>query len=191
MAFVHAVGDLGPWKMTDAGPLVAVFGVGGVEADLQAERLFLWLFLEEIDGPVPEDLGFVALGAVCHFLEVGPAGDFSTHVPHESGGLGCYVDVLLAQVPRTIAGRFENGKIGVPTERWIQGARGDPIEMLAFVGTGEEAGSSHPAGGGGDKGVFKSYSLVGKPINMGSFNNGMPGASKGCLLYTSPSPRDS
>ena len=67
LAFVHAVGDFRPWEMTDAGPLVAVFGVGGVEADLQAEGLILWLFLEEIDGPVPKDLGFVALGAVCHF----------------------------------------------------------------------------------------------------------------------------
>ena len=80
-----------------------------------------------------------------------------------------------------IASRFENGKIGALTEGRIQRTRGDPIEMLAFVGTGEEAGSPHPAGGGGDKGVFKSHSLVGKPINMGSFNNRMPGASKGVV----------
>ena len=76
-----------------------------------------------------------------------------------------------------IACRFENGKKGALTERGIQGTRGDSIEMLAFIGTGEEAGPSHPTGGGRDEGVFKSHSLIGKPIDVGGFDNGMPGAS--------------
>ena len=60
LVFVHTVCDLGPWEMTDSGPLVSVFGVGGVEADLQAEGLFLWLLLEEIDRPSPRGSGFRA-----------------------------------------------------------------------------------------------------------------------------------
>tara|TARA_B100000959_G_scaffold252577_1_gene282763 strand:+ start:180 stop:740 length:561 start_codon:yes stop_codon:yes gene_type:complete len=167
--------------MTDTGPLVTVFGVGGVEADLQAEGLIFWLFLEEIDGPVSEDLGLVALGAIFHFLEVGPAGDFSTHVPHEFGGLGCYVDVLFAKVAGAVACRFENGKIGALTECWLQGPRDDPIEMLAFIGTGEEAGSAYPAGGGGYESVLEAHSLVCQSIDVGGFDNRMPCASKGMV----------
>ena len=167
--------------MADSGPLVSVFGVGLVEADLQAEGLAFGLFLEEIDRPVPKDLGFVTHRSIGLFFKKRPAKDFLAHVPHESGGIGCYVDVLLTKMTGAVACRFENGKIGTLTEGRVQGPRGDPIEMLAFVGTGEETRPSHPTGGGGDKGVFKSYSLVCKPINMGSFNNRMPGASKGMV----------
>jgi hypothetical protein len=89
--------------------------------------------------------------------------------------------MLLAQVTGAITSRFENGKIGALTERWIQGARSDSIEMLAFIGTGEEAGPSHPAGGGGDKSVLKADSFASQPIDVGGFHNGMPGAPEGMV----------
>ena len=167
--------------MSDTRSLVAIFSMRGVEADLQAEGLIFWLFLEKIDGPVPKDLGFVPHRSIGLFFKKRAAKDFLAHIPHESGGIACYVDVLLTKMTGAIACRFENGKIRALTECWIQGTRGDPIEMLAFVGTGKEAGSSHPAGGGGHKGVFEAHTLVCKPINMRSFHYRMPGTSKGMV----------
>ena len=177
MALVHAVGDLGPWIMSDAWPLVAVFGMSGVETDLQAEGPIFRLLLEEIDRPVSENLGFVTHRSIGLFFEKRLPSDPFPHVPHESGGFACNADVFLAKVSGAIACRFENGKIRALAERRVQGARSNPIEMLAFIGTGEEAGPSHPTGGGRDEGVFKSHSLIGKPIDVGGFDNGMPGAS--------------
>jgi hypothetical protein len=86
--------------------------------------------------------------------------------------------VLLAKVPSTIAGRFENGKIGTLTEGRIQRTRGDPIEMLAFIGAGEEAGPSHPTGGGRDEGILEADPLASQPVDVWGFDNGMPGASQ-------------
>ena len=121
--------------MSDAGPLVAVFGMSGVEADLQAEGLIFWLFLQEINRPVPEDLGFVTHRSIGLFFKKRLTSDSLPHVPHESGGFACNADVFLAKVSGAIACRFENGKIGILTEFWIQWTWSDPIEMLAFVAT--------------------------------------------------------
>ena len=41
LVLVHPVGDFRPGEVTDAGALVSVFGVGGIEAELQAEGLIL------------------------------------------------------------------------------------------------------------------------------------------------------
>ena len=72
--------------MADAGAPVAIFRMGGVETDLQAKRLIFWLFGQEVDAPIAENLGFVPLCSVGLILEVGPATDSLTHVPHRSGG---------------------------------------------------------------------------------------------------------
>ena len=45
LVFVHPVGDLRPWEMSDTRSLVAIFSMRGVEADLQAEGLIFGLFL--------------------------------------------------------------------------------------------------------------------------------------------------
>ena len=136
LAFVHAVGDLGPWIMSDAGPLVSVFGMSGVEADLQAEGLIFRLFLEEVDRPVSENLGFMTHRSIGLFFEKRLPSDSLPDIPHESGGIACNADMFLAKVSGAIACRFENSKIGRFTKRRIQGAGGNSIEVLAFVGTG-------------------------------------------------------
>ena len=85
--------------------------------------------------------------------------------------------MFLAKMTSAVACRFENGKIRALTERRVQGARGDPIEMLAFVGTGEEAGPSNPTGGGRDECILEADPLAGQPVYVWGFDNGMPGAS--------------
>jgi len=72
---------------------------------------------------------------------------------------------------------FENGKIGALTECWIQGTRGDPIEMLAFVGAGEETGPPHPTGGGRDECILEADPLASQPVYVWGFDNRMSGAS--------------
>ena len=85
--------------------------------------------------------------------------------------------MLLTKMTGAIACRFENGKIGTLAESRIQGARSDPIEMLAFVGTGEEAGPSYPTGGGRDECILEADPLPSQPVYVWGFDNGMPGAS--------------
>ena len=79
---VHSVRHLWPGVVTDARSLVAVLGVRGVEADLQAERSILRLLFQKLDSPVAEDLRFVALTAVVLLLEIGIAAQLATHVEH-------------------------------------------------------------------------------------------------------------
>ena len=94
LAFVHAVGDLGPWIMSDARPLVAVFGMSGVETDLQAEGLIFRLLLEEIDRPVSrESYKSVTRRSIGLFFEKRLPTDSLPHgLPHESGGFACNAD---------------------------------------------------------------------------------------------------
>ena len=82
LVLIHSVGDLGPGEVTDPRPLVAVLGMRGVEADLQAERLILRLPFQELDSPVAEDLSLVPLTAVRLLLEIGLASDFPAHIKH-------------------------------------------------------------------------------------------------------------
>ena len=68
--------------MADARPLVPVFGVSGIEAELQAERLILRLLFQEFGCPVAKNLRFVPLASVGLFFEIGPPADLSADVKH-------------------------------------------------------------------------------------------------------------
>ena len=111
LIFVHAVGHLGPGEVTDSRPLVAVFGVRSIEAELKAEGLVLRLLLQKLDSPVAENLCLVALTAIRLFFEIGSAAQPAPHIEHGGGGFPGEVDVLLAEMTGPVAGAFQYGEV--------------------------------------------------------------------------------
>ena len=175
--FIHSVGDFRPRKVADAGALVAVFGVSGIETDLKAEGLILGLFFEELNAPVTKDLGFVTLASIWLFLEIGPAANLLADVPHRSRRLAGNGDMFFAQMTGSIACLFQDSKVGRLAQLRVERTGSDSVEMLALVAAGEEAGSSDPAGGGRDKGIFEADPFSGEAIDVWGFNDWVPGTT--------------
>ena len=181
LVLIHPVGDLGPGEVTDAGALVTVFGVGGVEADLEAEGLVPGLLLDEVNAPVAENLGLMTRAAVLHFLEEGAAKKLLSHIPHQGGRFIGDVDVFLAEVAGAVAGILQHGEEGSFAEFRIERPRLGAVEVTPLVGAGEEAGAADPASGGGDKGILKADPFPGEAVDVRCLDDGVARATEGVV----------
>ena len=58
--FVHSIDGAGPGEVTDPGAAVAIFGVAGIEPEIEREGGVGGLVLEEFDSAVDDEFGLVA-----------------------------------------------------------------------------------------------------------------------------------
>ena len=104
--FIHAVGRLGPLEVEPGAP-VAVFGVRGVETDRQAEGRVGRRRLDELDGRVAAEVGFVTLAAVGHLFQVGVAVDRLVEVEEVVAAYFVETHAVLPGETGSITGGFQ------------------------------------------------------------------------------------
>ena len=97
--------------MPDPGSLVPVLRMRCIEAELQAKRLVLGLFIQEFDGPVTQNLSLVTFTPIFLLFEVGIATQFAADVEHGCCGFIRKRDMFFAKVSGPITRFFQHAEV--------------------------------------------------------------------------------
>ena len=167
--------------MTDTRSSIAIFGMAGVEPEVDREGLTRWLSLQELDAPVNDEFRFMPQAAVWLPLVVGVPADRFKFVkvvvrPVALGHLG----VPLAKEPRAVALLPEQIRIKA-------GHRLGPCQfpvpwrpVAAASLSGEDARATDPANRLAHECVLKPHPPAGELIEVGRLDDRIAVAAEAC-----------
>ena len=153
--------------MADTRALITVFSVGGIEAELEDERLVFAATAEELDSVVAGDFRLVAGAAVRHFLVVGIAIDGLIVVEGLRVRLAADADSEFAGKPSPITCDFQGGGVTLCPVIVGNWRCAEGVSVGAFVEPGEVCRAAGGADGRGNERVGESDSFRGEFVHRG------------------------